>query len=130
VKELRQIPGIAVTDQVSSMIEYLYGSTVCVIPIRKSTGTKIRSLQTLATSTPLVASDCGLERLPIDDTGVTLSAMSSNGIHKYIYTIICLFEQPKLREKLSINGLVLIEQEYTWERTDKRYEQLLIHLTS
>ncbi|MGP0129338.1 MAG: glycosyltransferase family 4 protein [cyanobacterium endosymbiont of Rhopalodia musculus] len=130
VKELGQIPGIAVTGQVPSVIEYLHWATVCVIPIRKSTGTKIRSLQTLATGTPLVASDYGLEGLPIDGTGVPLSAMRANGVDEYVYAIGRLFEQPKLRGKLSINGRALVEKEYTWERTGERYEQLLANLTS
>ena len=130
VEELGQIPGIAVTGRVSSIIEYLHWATVCVLPIRKSTGTKIRSLQALATGTPLVASDSGLEGLPIDGTGVPLSAMRANEVDEYVYAIGRLFEQPKLREKLSINGRALIEKEYTWERMGELYEQLLVHLLS
>lgn len=38
-----------VIGQVPSVIEYLHWATVCVIPIRNSTGTKIRSIQTLGT---------------------------------------------------------------------------------
>ncbi|WP_267382968.1 glycosyltransferase family 4 protein [Cyanobacterium sp. uoEpiScrs1] len=130
VEELGQISGITVTGYVHSVVEYLHWTTVCVIPIRQSTGIKIRSLQVLATGTPLVASDYALEGLPIDGTGVPLSAMRANEIDEYVYAIGRLFEQPKLREKLSINGRALIEQEYTWERIGERYERLLIHLTS
>ncbi|YAI81773.1 MAG: glycosyltransferase [cyanobacterium endosymbiont of Rhopalodia sterrenbergii] len=56
--------------------------------------------------------------------------MRANDVDEYAYAIGRLFEQPNLREKLSINGRALIEKEYTWERTGERYEQLFIHLTS
>ncbi len=130
VKELGDYPGIKVTGQVPSVVEYLHWTTVCVIPIRKSMGTKLRTLQTLATGTPLVASDYGLEGLPVDGTGVPLSAMRANGVDEYIYAIGRLFEQPKLREKLSINGRALIENEYTWNRMGERYEQILLQTYS
>lgn len=126
VLELGEYPGIKVTGPVSSMIEYLHWATVCVIPLRKSMGTKIRTLQALATGTPLVASDYGLEGLSVDGTGVPLCAMRANEIDEYVYAIGRLFEQPKLREKLSINGRTLIENEYTWKRMGERYEQILL----
>ncbi|XTZ19744.1 MAG: glycosyltransferase [cyanobacterium endosymbiont of Rhopalodia fuxianensis] len=55
--------------------------------------------------------------------------MRSNGVDEYVYAIGCLFERPKLREKLSINSRTLSEKEYTWEQTGEHYEQFLIHLT-
>lgn len=128
VLELGEYPGINVTGQVPSIIEYLHWATVCVIPIRKSMGTKIRTLQTLATGTPLVASDYGLEGLLVDGTGVPLSAMRANEVDEYLYAIGRLFEQPKLREKLSVNGRALIEKEYTWERMGELYEKILLDI--
>ncbi|XTZ19743.1 MAG: hypothetical protein ACQZ3M_08305 [cyanobacterium endosymbiont of Rhopalodia fuxianensis] len=49
VNELGKIPGITVIGQVPSVIEYLHWATVCVISIRNSTRTKIRSIHTLGT---------------------------------------------------------------------------------
>jgi glycosyltransferase involved in cell wall biosynthesis len=39
--------------------------------------------------------------------------------------IIRLFTQPELRATLSKNARILIEQEYNWEQSGAKYEQIL-----
>ncbi|MDJ0599326.1 MAG: glycosyltransferase family 4 protein [Crocosphaera sp.] len=126
VLELNELPGITVTGQVPCVLDYLHNTTVSVIPIRKSVGTKMRTLEALATGTPLVASDYGLEGLPVDGPGVPLVAMRANNVDEYVYAVGRLFQDAKLREKLSHNGRTLVENEYTWEQMSQRYEQVLL----
>ena len=126
VLELNELSGVNVTGQVPCVLDYLHNTTVCVIPIRKSVGTKMRTLEALATGTPIVASDYGLEGLPVDGPGLPLVAMRANDVDEYVYAVGRLFQDEKLREKLSNNGRALVENEYTWERMTQRYEQVLL----
>ena len=126
VLELKELSGVNVTGQVPDILDYLHHTTVSVIPIRKSIGTKMRTLEALATGTPIVASDYGLEGLSVDSPGHPLAAMRANDVDEYVYAIGRLFQDEKLREKLSNNGCALIENEYTWEQMTQRYEQVLL----
>ncbi len=126
VLELNELSGVNVTGQVPCVLDYLHNTTVSVIPIRKSVGTKMRTLEALATGTPLVASDYGLEGLSVDGPGVPLVAMRANNVDEYVYAVGRLFQDAKLREKLSDNGRTLVENEYTWEQMTYRYEQVLL----
>ena len=130
VLELNELSGVNVTGQVPSIIDYLHNTTVSVIPIRKSIGTKMRTLEALATGTPLVASDYGLEGLSVDSPGTPLGAMRANDVDEYVYAVGRLFQDEKLREKLSNNGRALIENEYAWEQMTQRYEQVLLDTCS
>ncbi len=126
VLELNKLSGVNVTGQVPYLLDYLHNTTVCVIPIRNSIGTKMRTLEALATGTPIVASDYGLEGLSVDSPGHPLAAMRANDVDEYVYAVGRLFQDEKLREKLSNNGRALIENEYTWEQMTQRYEQVLL----
>jgi glycosyltransferase involved in cell wall biosynthesis len=53
-------------------------------------------------------------------------AMRANDVDEYVYAVGRLFQDEKLREKLSNNGRALVENEYTWEKMSQRYEKVLI----
>lgn len=126
VQALGEMPGIRVTGSVPSMVEYLHGATVCVVPMRTGLGIKNKTLEAMAAGIPVVASDRGLEGLTVDGADVPLRAMRANDVDEYVYSIGRLFEDASLRSKLSENGRSLIEKDYTWERVGKRYEQVLM----
>ncbi len=126
VMELQQRPGVIVTGHVPSMVDYLHAATVCVVPLRTGYGIKNKTLEAMAAGVPVVGSDRGLEGLAVDGADVPLRAMRANQIEEYVYAIGRLFENPRLREKLSENARSLIETKYTWERAGKLYEQLLL----
>ena len=125
VSELAKIPGITLTDKVSSLVDYFHWATICVLPIRTGFGLKSQILQAMAAGIPVVASDRALEDLTVDGTSVPLRAMRANQVEEYVYAIGRLFEEPKLREKLSENGRAMVEKEYTWEVMGKRFENIV-----
>ncbi len=129
VQELATRPGITVTGRVPSMAEYLHRATVCVIPMRTGFGIKNKTLEAMATGTPVVASDRGLEGLPVDGSDVPLTelrALRANRVEEYVEAIGRLFEDEDLRQLLSRNGRSLIETQYTWSAQGQRYEQVLV----
>ena len=127
IQELDAIPGIKVTGEVSSVVEYLHWATVCVLPMRQGFGLKNRTLEAMAMGVPVVGSDRALSGLEVDGASIPLRAMRANTLEEYVYAIGRLFATPKLREKLSENGRSLVETEYTWEKVGQRYEQVLLN---
>jgi polysaccharide biosynthesis protein PslH len=128
VIELGQYSGITVTGKVPSIVEYLHRATVCVLPLRQGRGIKRKTIEALAVGMPLVASDVALANLAVDGSDVPLCAMRANKVDEYVYAIARLFEDPKLRERISNNGRVMIEQEFGWEKRAQRYEQVLLQV--
>ena len=126
IQELNSLPGIEVTGEVSSVVEYLHWATVCILPMRQGFGLKNRTLEAMAMGVPVVGSDRALSGLEVDGASVPLRAMRANTLEEYVYAIGRLFAEPKLREKLSENGRSLVEKEYTWEKVGQRYEQVLL----
>jgi glycosyltransferase involved in cell wall biosynthesis len=125
VLDLAKRPGITVTGRVLSMADYLHQGTVCVIPMRSGFGIKNKTLEAMAAGVPVVASDRGLEGLVVDGDNIPLRALRANKIDEYIEMISRLFTQPELRATLSKNARILIEQEYNWEQSGAKYEQIL-----
>ncbi|PSF35529.1 glycosyl transferase family 1 [Aphanothece hegewaldii CCALA 016] len=125
VLALAKRPGITVTGRVPSIAEYLHQATVAVIPLRTGFGMKFKTLESMAAGVPVVGSDRALEGLSVDSSNVPLRALRANQVSEYVSAISRLFEDAPLRERLSHNGRVLIEQEYTWEYLGKQYTQLI-----
>ncbi|MEB3342456.1 glycosyltransferase family 4 protein [Okeania sp.] len=126
VKELATHPGVKVTGRVPSVVDYFHQATVCVIPMRSGFGIKNKTLESMATGIPVVASDRGLEGLAADGADTPLRALRANDVGEYVEAIGRLFEDGQLRQKLSENGRSLIETDYTWEVQGHRYEQVLL----
>jgi len=126
VLELGECPGISVTGRVPSVVEYLHKATVCVVPLRTGYGIKNKTLEAMATGTPVVGSDRGLEGLAVDGADVPLRALRANDPVEYVYAVTRLFEDRQLRKQISENARSLIEKKYTWERVGDLYEKALL----
>ena len=126
VLELGKKPGINVMGRVPSMAEYLHQSTVCVVPMRTGFGIKNKTLEAMAAGIPVVASDRGLEGLDVDSINTPIRALRANQPTEYINAISQLFEQPQLRQQISMNARQLIENQFTWEMAGKNYEQICL----
>jgi glycosyltransferase involved in cell wall biosynthesis len=125
VKALDDLPQVTVTGRVPSIVEYLHQSTVCVVPLRVGLGIKTKTLESMATGIPIVASDCGLEGLTVDTPEVPLRALRANTPTEYVAAISRLFEDEGLRSQLSQAARIMIETDYTWAQAGQRYEQVL-----
>lgn len=122
---LAKQPGIQVLGRVQKVAEYLHQATVCVIPMRIGFGIKNKTLEAMATGTPVIASDRGLEGLDIGGGLQPIRALRANRIQEYVEAISSLFENPHLRQELSRNARSHIENQYTWNTIGQRYDRLL-----
>lgn len=122
VQALAEKPGITVTGRVPSVVEYLHKATVAVIPLRTGFGMKFKTLESMAAGIPVVASDRGLEGLQVESP---LRALRANKVEEYVECIGKLFDNPSLRQELSKNARLMIEEEFTWQKAAQKYQQVL-----
>ena len=127
VRELtKQNSAITVTGRVPSIAEYLHQATIAVAPLRTGFGMKIKTLEYMATGTPVVGSDRGLEGIEVSGNNIPLRALRANTVSEYVDAISSLFNDTELRATLSRNGRKLIEQEYTWSNLAQKYEKIIL----
>jgi polysaccharide biosynthesis protein PslH len=122
VLALAKLPGVTVTGRVPSMAEYLHQATVCVLSMRIGYGIKNKTLEAMASGVPVVGSDRALEGLAVESP---LRAFRANTLTEYVEAISRLFEDLKLRSKLSQNGRSFVESDYTWEQAGRLYERAI-----
>ncbi len=125
VQELDQLPGVHVTGTVPSIADYLHNAAVCVIPMRTGFGIKNKTLEALAAGTPVVGSDRGLEALAVDFPGEPVRALRANTVEEYVDGVSKLFNNPALRQQISISGRDYVLREFTWDRAGDRYETFI-----
>lgn len=125
IQALAEIPGIVVTGRVPSVVDYLYDSAVCVVPLRTGFGIKNKTLEAMAAGVPVVGSDRGLEGLAVDGADGPLRALRANQPQEYVEAIGRLFADAELRSQLSQRGRELVETTYTWEKAGQAYEAAL-----
>ncbi len=122
VQALAEKSGVTVTGRVPSVVEYLHQATVAVIALKTGFGMKFKTLESMAGGIPVVASDRGLEGLQVESP---IRALRANKLDEYIECISKLFDNPSLREELSKNARLMIEEEFTWQKAGQKYQQVL-----
>lgn len=123
VTALGRLPGVTVTGQVPSVVDYLHRATVCVVPMRIGYGIKNKTLEAMAAGVPVVASDRGLEGLAVKNP---VTALRANRLEEYVSAITELFEQPQLRQTIAQQARQLVESQFTWEQMGRQYERILL----
>jgi polysaccharide biosynthesis protein PslH len=126
---LNQCPGVTVMGAVPQMATALHNATVCVVPLRTGLGIKNKTLEAMAAGVPVVGSDRALEGLRVNSETNLPRALRANHPEEYIKAISRLFEQPELRQQISVQARQYVEHEFTWEQAGQTYESVLTRLT-
>src|SRR5213075_3095503 len=67
VKRLGDLPGIEVTGTVDDVRPYYYDALMAVIPLRVGGGSRLKILEAMAASVPVVSTRLGAEGLAVTD---------------------------------------------------------------
>jgi polysaccharide biosynthesis protein PslH len=100
------------TGELPDIRPTIANSTICVVPIRRGGGTRIKILQALALGTPVVTTNKGAEGLDVVDGQHLLLADEPEA---FAGAVVRLLEDGRLREQLRERGRALIRSRYTWD---------------
>ena len=122
--KLRQ--NVVVIGYVPSIEEYVSIADVCIAPIKKGSGTRLKILEYLAAGKPIVATCKAVEGLPIIDK---FNALLFNEVNDdYINAIKKVLIDKSFAEKLGCNAKILA-QRFDWKdignKLYKKYLSLL-----
>jgi polysaccharide biosynthesis protein PslH len=97
-------------------------ASVCVIPIRQGSGTRIKILEAMALGTPVVATSKGAEGLDVTPSHDILIADDSGS---FASQVIRLLRNESLRYHLVRNARLLVERRYDWRRIGAQFVALV-----
>jgi glycosyltransferase involved in cell wall biosynthesis len=122
VLELEKYPGVSVTGFVEDIRAYLAACNVYVVPIRYGAGTRLKILEALAMGKAVVSTTIGAEGLQVTQGE---NILISDEQYQFASQIFELIKNKSLKEKLSLNGRILVEKQYDWSIIAKNLNTLL-----
>jgi glycosyltransferase involved in cell wall biosynthesis len=122
ITRLADLPGIRVTGFVPDIRQKLWSSALCVAPLRIGGGTRIKILEAMAASCPVVSTSIGAEGLEVEDGKHLQIADSQEG---FVEKTIDLLRSPEKRAKLAQAGRELTVEKYDWQMLAPHLEYAL-----
>jgi sugar transferase (PEP-CTERM/EpsH1 system associated) len=112
VRELATISGVEVTGSVEDVRPYYREAAMAVVPLNVGGGSRLKILEAMAASVPVVSTAQGAEGLQVHD-GENILLSDSNELAK---AIIGLMDRPELRAKIVSGGRRLVTARYDWSQ--------------
>lgn len=104
-----------ILDERTPFYQFADKAEVMINPVRIVGGTRIKLLEALAASLPVVTYRSSLEGFAELQDGRDLLVAETPA--EFAAAVIRLLKEPDLRDKIRRNGRAQIEQNYTWERS-------------
>jgi glycosyltransferase involved in cell wall biosynthesis len=112
IQALSALPGVTVTGRVESVTPYLHAATVYIAPLRMGSGTRLKLLEAMAASAPIVAT-------PIAAAGLLPAAKAAmiatpNTAEAFASAVNALLNNPNKRSELANEALHCVRTHYDW----------------
>ena len=112
------VPGhIEVTGTVESVLPYFWGSEVKVVPLRAGSGTRLKILEAMAATLPVVTTTIGCEGLDLREGQDLL--LADEPAH-FAATTARLLRDERLRAEMAGRAAASVAKKYGWERVGRR----------
>ncbi len=99
------------TGSVADVRPWLAQATVVVVPLRSGGGTRLKILEALAMSRPVVSTTLGAEGLDLE-AGREIQIADDPGV--FARRVVELLADPAARQRLGTAGRRRVEQSYDW----------------
>ena len=113
VDGLTQRAGVCFTGFVEDLRPVVRQCAVCVVPLRKGGGTRLKVLEAMALGTPVVSTAKGVEGLELEDGRELLI---EDEPLRFAEATLRLMGDPQLRADLAARALERVQREYRWDQ--------------
>jgi sugar transferase (PEP-CTERM/EpsH1 system associated) len=118
-KLARQNAAVKITGYVENVHAYLSQATIAIAPMRSGSGMQFKTIEAMASGTPLVVTPYALGGLDAQDGEHLLVADDAT---TFARQVVNLLNDAHLQRLLAHNARCLIEKSYPWERLTARLE--------
>lgn len=121
ISRLARAGEIDVTGFVTDVRPYVKHASVVVVPLRVGGGTRLKILEALAMSRPVVSTTVGAEGIEaVPDRDLVIADRPE----AFADEVVSLLSQTERRQALGAAGYQLVQNQYNWERIVKDLEQI------
>ncbi len=121
----RQDPSISFCGRVQDVRRHVSESSVCVVPLRVGSGTRLKIIEAMALRTPVVSTRKGVEGL---DVTPDQNILIADDPVEFAAQTLRLLNNPSLSVHLQENGRRLAEEKYDYRIIGKQFGSLLASL--
>jgi glycosyltransferase involved in cell wall biosynthesis len=102
---------------------YLWGSTVCIVPLRIGGGTRLKIYEAMAAKIPVVSTTLGAEGLDVRHGEDIFLADSARDFAECCLTLLA---DPDERVRLAATAREKVATCYSWDVVARKFEALLV----
>ena len=113
ILKLGTISGVKIIGKVAEIENYYALAGVFVAPYRFGAGTKLKVLEAMAVSAPVVSTTVGCRGIKVSSGKNILIADKDNDFSK---AVIYLLKNPRIADELSRAGRELVREKYSWDK--------------
>jgi glycosyltransferase involved in cell wall biosynthesis len=118
---LRGLPGITVTGWVESVLPYLAGAQVVLMPFLIGSGTRLKLIEAMAAGCAIVSTPIGAEGFSVQDKEQLL--LTETAV-EMATAVLSLLDSAQTRQQLGQTAQIFAQQ-YDWRRIAPLFEQVL-----
>jgi len=119
-----QSEDVLVTGWVDNMAEWYAKSRIFIAPMRMGTGLQNKLLEAMAMQLPCVTSP--LAAKPLECAEEKQAVMPCSTVSGYVEAVRRLLQDPELYDRLSQNGLNYVHEQFDWQASVAKLEQLMV----
>ncbi|HLY32015.1 MAG TPA: glycosyltransferase, partial [Ktedonobacterales bacterium] len=113
ILRLGELPGVTVTGSVPTVQPYLAAAQVVIAPLLTGGGTRLKIMEAMAMSRPLVTTAQGCEGI---DCVSNRHLLVADDPTTFTDAVVALLGDRERRETLGAAGRALVEDRYSWDR--------------
>ena len=114
--------GIEITGTVEDIRTYLRQASVCVVPLRVGSGTRLKIFEAMAMGKAVVATSVGAEGLPVQSGKNIILA---DRPEEFAQSAIALLLDREARRRMGREARQLVEQKYSWASAANCFDSVL-----
>jgi glycosyltransferase involved in cell wall biosynthesis len=115
-------PNVSVTGSVPDVRPYLWGSKVCIVPLRIGGGTRLKIYEAMAARIPVVSTSVGAEGLPVSDGE---NIVLADDPRQFAEACLDLLADSDKRGRLAGRAWDLVASHYSWKQAAESFERIL-----
>lgn len=127
IDQLCMNDNVSLTGYLDDIQSAVAAATICIVPLRKGAGTRLKILESMASGTVVVSTSKGAEGLAVDHGKHLLIADSPID---FAHAVIRLLQDQTIRAELQENAYNLVRTIYDWQIIEKKFSNEVSTLTN
>jgi glycosyltransferase involved in cell wall biosynthesis len=121
---LKGDPHINLVGRVEDVAAYYHESMLSIVPLLSGSGIRLKITESMSFGCPVISTTLGAEGITYDENSIVIADTPE----QFADGIVVLLNNAALRNKLSKNGRLLVEQKYDWKILMSEFKEVIYSL--